>query len=87
MLRMLPPMSMNGEYLRVTPAELDRALKDPAWALDLADEIQDAGRERARPLRSAALHHAQDMAPAGVPSATLRFPCRHRPRRGAPHHR
>lgn len=47
-------MSMNGEYLRVTPAELDRALKDPAWALDLADEIQDAGRERARP--SEALH-------------------------------
>lgn len=42
MLRMLRPMSMNGEYLRVTPAELDRALKDPEWALDLAEEIQDA---------------------------------------------
>ena len=26
-------MSMNGEYLRVTPAELDRALKDPEWAI------------------------------------------------------
>ncbi|MFJ9596701.1 YfbM family protein [Streptomyces virginiae] len=34
-------MSMNGEYLRVTPAELTRALKDPEWALDLAEEIQD----------------------------------------------
>ncbi|MCX4723141.1 DUF1877 family protein [Streptomyces sp. NBC_01306] len=79
---------MNGEYLRVTPAELDRALKDPAWALDLAEEIQDAQEEsEPAPLRSAPLHHAQDMAPAGVPSATLRLPCRHRPRRGAPHHR
>ncbi|MFJ3980266.1 hypothetical protein [Streptomyces sp. NPDC090021] len=28
-------MSMNGEYLRVTPGELTRAL-------DLAEEIQDA---------------------------------------------
>ncbi|MEU0676975.1 DUF1877 family protein [Streptomyces sp. NPDC006172] len=36
---------MNGEYLRVTPAELDRALKDPEWALDLAEEIQDAAGE------------------------------------------
>ncbi|MFJ8948289.1 YfbM family protein [Streptomyces sp. NPDC102395] len=38
-------MSMNGEYLRVTPAELDRALKDLEWALDLAEEIQDAQEE------------------------------------------
>ncbi|MEV5125167.1 YfbM family protein [Streptomyces decoyicus] len=28
-------MSMIGEYARVTPAELDRALGDPAWALEL----------------------------------------------------
>ncbi|WP_225828768.1 YfbM family protein [Streptomyces naphthomycinicus] len=35
-------MSMNGEYLRVTPEELTRALKDPEWALDLAEETQDA---------------------------------------------
>ncbi|MEU9669703.1 YfbM family protein [Streptomyces bobili] len=34
-------MSMNGEYLRVTPAELDRALNDPEWAWDLAAAIQD----------------------------------------------
>jgi hypothetical protein len=44
-LRMLPPMSMNGEYLRVTPAELDRALKDPEWAWDLAEASQDAQEE------------------------------------------
>ncbi|MFE1832423.1 YfbM family protein [Streptomyces yangpuensis] len=35
-------MSMNGEYLRVTPRELTRALEDPEWLLDLAEEIQDA---------------------------------------------
>ncbi|MFD9516280.1 YfbM family protein [Streptomyces sp. NPDC059979] len=38
-------MSVNGEYLRVTPAELDRALKDPEWAWDLAEEVQDAQAE------------------------------------------
>ncbi|MFE6839662.1 YfbM family protein [Streptomyces sp. NPDC057705] len=38
-------MSMNGEYLRLTPAELARALKDPEWAWDLAVEIQDAQAE------------------------------------------
>lgn len=32
-------------YLRVTPAELDRALKDPEWARDLAEEIQDVQAE------------------------------------------
>ena len=35
-------MSMIGEYLRVTPAELSRAIKDPQWALDYADQIRDA---------------------------------------------
>ena len=38
-------MSMNGEYLRVTPAELERVLTDPEWALELAEEIQDAEEE------------------------------------------
>ncbi|MEU2432082.1 YfbM family protein [Streptomyces sp. NPDC007861] len=36
---------MNGEYLRVTPAELERALKDPEWAWDLAEELQDTEAE------------------------------------------
>ncbi|MEU9417433.1 YfbM family protein [Streptomyces sp. NPDC048272] len=31
--------------LPVTPAELDRALKDPEWAWNLAEEIQDAQAE------------------------------------------
>jgi hypothetical protein len=39
------PVSMNGEYLRVTPDELVRAVKDPAWALELAENTQDAEEE------------------------------------------
>ncbi|MEV0370141.1 YfbM family protein [Streptomyces sp. NPDC050636] len=35
-------MSMIGEYARVTPAELDRALRDPEWALKLVGERMDA---------------------------------------------
>ncbi|MFF9198307.1 YfbM family protein [Streptomyces sp. NPDC014779] len=38
-------MSMNGEYLRLTPAELKRALADAEWALELAEEAQDAQDE------------------------------------------
>ena len=38
-------MSMIGEYLRVTAAELDRAIQDPDWALDLVEEVQDAEEE------------------------------------------
>ncbi|MDT0468076.1 YfbM family protein [Streptomyces gibsoniae] len=38
-------MSMIGEYLRVTAAELDRAIQDPDWALDFAEEVQDAEEE------------------------------------------
>jgi hypothetical protein len=33
---------MNGKYLRVTPDELVRAVKDPAWAFGLAEDVQDA---------------------------------------------
>ncbi|MEV8534670.1 YfbM family protein [Streptomyces sp. NPDC051211] len=38
-------MTMNGEYLRVTPAELDHALRDPDWAYGLAEEAMDATGE------------------------------------------
>ena len=34
-------MGMIGEYLRVTPSELDRAVKDPEWARELAEQVQD----------------------------------------------
>ncbi|MER6533362.1 DUF1877 family protein [Streptomyces sp900105755] len=38
-------MSMIGEYLRVTVAELDRAIQDPDWALDFVEKVQDAEEE------------------------------------------
>ncbi|GAA3206323.1 DUF1877 family protein [Actinocorallia longicatena] len=40
---------MIGEYLRVTDAELARAIKEPEWALDLIDEVVDAQEEAAPP--------------------------------------
>jgi hypothetical protein len=42
-------MSMIGEYLRVTPAELSRAIEDSQWALDYAEQIQDAQDENPQP--------------------------------------
>ena len=38
-------MSMIGEYMRVTPSELDRAVKDPEWALELAEQVQDEQKD------------------------------------------
>ncbi|MFJ6572669.1 YfbM family protein [Streptomyces sp. NPDC091292] len=35
-------MSMIGEYVRLTPAELDRAVKDPDWALKFVEELIEA---------------------------------------------
>jgi hypothetical protein len=46
-------MSMIGEYLRVTPAELSRAIEDPDWALEYADQVQDAQNENQRSLAEA----------------------------------
>lgn len=34
-------MSMIGEYLRLAPAELERAVEDPEWAWDFAGQIRD----------------------------------------------
>jgi hypothetical protein len=34
-------MSMIGEYLRLTSAELARTIEDPAWALELAEQDED----------------------------------------------
>lgn len=44
-----PAMSMIGEYLRVTAAELDRAVQDPGWALDFAERVGDAEEESEPP--------------------------------------
>jgi hypothetical protein len=48
-------MSMIGEYLRVTAAELDRAIRDPDWALDFVEEVQDA-EEETKPAPAEARH-------------------------------
>ncbi|MET8856147.1 YfbM family protein [Streptomyces sp. NPDC004579] len=47
-------MSMIGEYLRVTATELDRAMRDPDWALDFVEEVQAA--EEAEPAPAEARH-------------------------------
>ncbi|MFE5325463.1 YfbM family protein [Embleya sp. NPDC056575] len=36
---------MNGEYLRVTREELNRAVENPDWALEIADKVRDAQEE------------------------------------------
>ncbi|HEX6870229.1 MAG TPA: YfbM family protein [Micromonosporaceae bacterium] len=33
---------MNGEYVRLTPGQMSRAIDDPMWALDLVREIRAA---------------------------------------------
>ncbi|MTE17559.1 DUF1877 family protein [Streptomyces sp. TRM43335] len=46
---------MIGEYLRVTAAELDRAVQDHDWALDFVEEVQDA-EDEAEPAPAEARH-------------------------------
>ncbi|QFZ72965.1 DUF1877 family protein [Streptomyces fagopyri] len=36
---------MIGEYVRLTPAELDRAVRDPDWALEFIHELIEAGAD------------------------------------------
>jgi hypothetical protein len=49
-------MSMIGEYARVTPAELDRARRDPAWALELVGErMNGAEADDAEPAKARCL--------------------------------
>ena len=42
-------MGMDGQYVRVTPAELSRAIEDPDWAMDLVEGIQDTEEETEPP--------------------------------------
>jgi hypothetical protein len=46
---------MNGEYLRITPAELLSAIKDPEWVWAHADEIIDR-EDESEPLPAEARH-------------------------------
>jgi Domain of unknown function (DUF1877) len=52
---------MSGEYLRVIPDELTRALADPQWALELAEEVR-AGEEETDPPPGEARHLSTDKA-------------------------
>jgi Domain of unknown function (DUF1877) len=41
-------MSMIGEYARLTPAELERAVRDPSWAMEfIYEQIEDSADETA----------------------------------------
>jgi hypothetical protein len=42
-------MSMIGEYARVTPNELKRALSDPGWAYDFVQELLEEQEEADQP--------------------------------------
>ncbi len=53
--RQSPAMSMIGEYLRVTAAELDRAIHDPDRAQDFVEEVQDV-EEGSEPAPAEARH-------------------------------
>ncbi|MER6912544.1 YfbM family protein [Streptomyces sp. NPDC000594] len=44
-------MSMIGEYARFTPAELDRAVRDPAWAWEFVEELLYAPEDGTAPLQ------------------------------------
>ncbi|MEU9586555.1 YfbM family protein [Streptomyces werraensis] len=48
-------MGMIGEYLRVTPAELGRVIREPEWAWDLVEEVRDA-EEETKPAPAEARH-------------------------------
>ena len=42
-------MSMIGEYMRLAPQDLDKALADPVWIRDLVDELWDSEDEGGEP--------------------------------------
>ncbi|MCZ7416891.1 MULTISPECIES: YfbM family protein [unclassified Streptomyces] len=52
-------MSMIGKLARLTPAELDRAIREPDWALEFVCQLDDAELDQ-RPEPSAARCHETD---------------------------
>jgi hypothetical protein len=52
-------MSMIGEYARMTPAQLDHAVRDPKWAQEFVNELIEAELDE-RPEPSAARSHDID---------------------------
>ncbi|WP_374101821.1 DUF1877 family protein [Streptomyces sp. MC1] len=64
-------MSMIGEYVRLTAAELERTIQDPDWALEFAEGLRAAEEERGR---GAPLQHLQDVGHAPLPAGARRVP-------------
>jgi hypothetical protein len=64
---------MNGEYLRVTAAELARVIQTPNWALEFVEEVMDTEEEsepapaEARHLSTHSAWHAITLHRAGFP--------------------
>ncbi|MFD8383431.1 YfbM family protein [Streptomyces sp. NPDC059679] len=54
-------MSMIGEYARLTPAELERAVRDPDWAQEFIGELMDTELDEG-PATSPARCHETDKA-------------------------
>ncbi|MEU5399338.1 YfbM family protein [Streptomyces sp. NPDC005963] len=50
-------MSMNGVYVRLTPSELSRALDDPVWAKEYADELLEAESDLVHLPSTSRTHH------------------------------
>ncbi|MEO3977732.1 YfbM family protein [Streptomyces sp. CAU 1734] len=54
-------MSMIGEYVRLTPAELDRAVRDPDWAWEFVEEQMAADPGDGAPVAGGRLHSTGKM--------------------------
>ncbi|THC40447.1 DUF1877 family protein [Streptomyces sp. A1499] len=49
-------MSMIGEYSRLTPTELDRAVRDPDWAQEFVNELIEAELDKKPDVSQARCH-------------------------------
>jgi hypothetical protein len=68
-------MSMIGGYVRLTPADLDRALSDPEWACEYADDLRDTEYETEPDIGQARCHDIDKTWHAlGFLLRRLRFP-------------
>ena len=67
-------MSMIGEYARLTPTELDRAVKDPGWAQDFVGELIDAQADEPGASRPRCLDTSQAWDTLGLLLRRIDFP-------------
>ncbi|MFE7614179.1 DUF1877 family protein [Streptomyces sp. NPDC057496] len=72
-------MSMIGEYARLAPAELDRAIRDPEWAQEHVVGLIETGPDAVSDLPSSGRRRRRHAHPAGLtalaaPRAASRHP-------------